>query len=275
MHSTEENTTILRLASYIGLVALIQECVVAIKTARLLIFEYLYLSHMRVAFPLLLVNLFTLLLTVIIFGWLISTVFAIQIAPLVATSAVFSLVLGLALQDTIGNLFAGVALQFDKPYEIGDWIEIQTGGNRWIGQVHEISWRATILHGFTDETITIPNKVMSQAQISNFAAKNRPFARSQAFKVPFESPSTEVKRALLEAADSTQGLRRDLPPIVIITETGDSWVTYKLVYYLENFGSQFLVADQIIESALNKLKERKIPLANPRMTLMPRNSTRA
>ena len=271
-YAGESQPTVERIATYVGLIALIQEAVVAIKTCRLIIFEYLYFSHMRVPFPLLLVNIFTLLLTLLFSGWLASAVFSVQIAPLMATSAVLSLVMGLALQDTIGNLFAGVALQFDKPYEIDDWIEVQNGGQRWIGQVHEISWRATVLHGMGDETLTIPNKIMSQAQISNFAAKQKPFIRSQMFRLPFESPPTEVKRALLDAAYAVKGIRRDVAPIVFIWETSESWVLYKLIYYIENFGSQYLVADEINESALEQLRKRGLFLASPRIALVRQNA---
>ena len=72
------------------------------------------------------------------------------------------------MQDTLGNLFAGVALQFDKPYEIGDWIEIHNSGQKWVGQIYEITWRATLLIGFVEEFITVPNRVMGQSEISNF-----------------------------------------------------------------------------------------------------------
>jgi len=262
-----------RLTPYLGLIALIQEAVVAIKTARIYVFQYLYFSHMRVAFPLLLVNIFSLLLTLAFFGWLASAIFNVRIAPLMATSAVFSLVLGLALQDTIGNLFAGVALQFDKPYEIGDWITVNNGNQTWTGQVHEISWRATVLHGFADEAITIPNKTMSQAQISNYAAKQRPFARSQIFRISFDISPEIVKRALLEAANQVKGIRKDIQPIVIIAETTESWISYKFVYYIENFGLQYFIADEIIEASLFQLKQRGISLASPRMTVLRDHSS--
>ena len=117
--------------------------------------------------------------------WIGAEIFNIRLTPILATSAIFSLVLGLALQDTLGNLFAGVALQFDKPYEIGDWIEIQSSGQKWIGQVYEISWRATVLIASTEESITVPNRIVAQAQIANYSTKYRPITRSQLFRLPF------------------------------------------------------------------------------------------
>ena len=142
---SDSSTSAERIISYIGLLTLLSGATVFVKVCRILMFEYLFLSHMRVAVPVLLVNLFTLLLSIILGGWLATEIFAVRLAPLLATSAIFSLVLGLALQDTLGNLFAGVALQFDKPYEIGDWVEINNGSQKWVGQIEEISWRATVL----------------------------------------------------------------------------------------------------------------------------------
>jgi len=145
------------LASYIGLAALISGAIVFVKISRIFMFEYLFLGHMREGVPLLIVNLVALLLSVGIAGWFATEIFGIKLGPVVATSAVFSLILGLALQDTLGNLFAGVALQLDKPYEIGDWIEVSQSGQIWVGKVEEITWRATTLIGFFDEFINLRN----------------------------------------------------------------------------------------------------------------------
>jgi len=128
-----------RIAAYLGLATLIAGAIVFVKVCRILLFEYLFIGHMKEGVPLLIVNLFTLVISIGIVGWFATELFGVKLGPLLATSAVFSLILGLALQDTLGNLFAGVALQLDKPYEIGDWIEVNNGGATWVGQVEEIS----------------------------------------------------------------------------------------------------------------------------------------
>ena len=133
-----------KLSGYVGLVALISGATVFVKTAKILIFEYLFIGHMKEGVPVLLVNLFTLLLSIIIGAWILAEVFSVKLTPLLATSAIFSIVLGLALQDTLGNLFAGVALQFDKPCEIGNWVEIVKGSQKWIGQIQDCSHSASL-----------------------------------------------------------------------------------------------------------------------------------
>jgi len=256
-----------RLASYFGFITLLWGSVIFVKTARIYVFEYLFLSHMRVAVPLLLVNLFTLVLSLVLVGWLATEVFSIRVIPVLATSAIVSLVLGLALQDTLGNLFAGVALQFDKPYEIGDWIEIQNGSQKWVGQVSEISWRATVLLAFGEESITVSNRVMAQSEIANFSAKSRPFIRSHVFRVPYRTDLARTKEILMLATLATVGVRKDPLPLVLVTELTESWISVKVIYYIDSYVNQYIIGDKIITAALEALNRAGIEIASTRITV--------
>jgi small-conductance mechanosensitive channel len=173
----------------------------------------------------------------------------------------------LALQDTLGNLFAGVALQFDKPYEIGDWIEIQNDGQKWVGQVEEISWRATVMISFTEELITIPNRMLAQSQVSNFSARHSPVIRSQVYRLPFGADREKVKGLLREAALACQGVAKSPGPVVFITESTESWLSFKLIYYVHQFGRQYAIADEINERCLAALEGAQIRLATNRITV--------
>lgn len=267
-----EKTIIERFMTYIGLATILVGAISFVKVWRILVLEYLFLSHMNAGFPVLLVNLFTLLLSIILGGWICAEIFNVRLAPILATSAIFSLVLGLALQDTLGNLFAGIALQFDKPYEIGDWVEIQTNGQKWVGQVSEITWRATVLLGFAEEAITVPNRIMGQSEISNFATKHRPIIRSQVYRLALEVNIPHVKELLTHSAREVYGIRKNPYPFVLISETTESWVSFKLVYFIENYGDQFLIADRIFSKALPALQEAGYELAGHTVRVHPSGS---
>ena len=254
-----------RVIAYFGFVSLIAGTVVIVKVSRIFMFEYLFLSHMRVAVPLLLVNLFTLLLSILIGGWIATEIFSVRLAPVLATSAIFSLVLGLALQDTLGNLFAGVALQFDKPYEIGDWIEVTSGGQKWAGQVEEISWRATLLIGLTDEKIIFPNRVVSQAEIANFSGKGKPFIRSQNFKLHHSVNIPQARDTLVRAALRSKRIHVIPEPKAFVTEASDSWLNFRLIYFIDNYGSQFTIADEVITFCMEELKREQLEIAPNRI----------
>lgn len=228
-------------------------------------FEYLFFRSMTAGVPILLVNIFTLVLSLIIGIWLLNAIFSFRLMPLVATSAVFSIVLGLALQDTLGNLFSGIALQLDKPFSIGDWIEIFTGNQKLTGLVTEITWRATVLVSVTDEIITIPNRLVSQSQVNNYAAKTGPIIRSQTFRIPYGTPIKNAKAILIKSIGSVKGIRKLPEPIVIVTESAESWITMKLIYYIDDFGRQFLINDEVLTCTLDALNKEKILLAPQRL----------
>lgn len=258
---------ILKMLPYIGLIAIGTGSIVFIKTARISLFEFLFFGHMKVGVPVVLINFSSLLMSLGIAGWLSTRLFDVQIASLLATSAVFSLILGLALQETLGNLFAGIAMQFDKPYEIGDWIEIQTGTQKWVGQVYEISWRATVLIGWLDEVITIPNRIMAQSQVANFSARGRPIWRLMTFRFPFGVPVDQAKSEILKALDEVRSVMNHPRPNVIVAETTDSWVSLRLSYAIADYGHQYSVADEVYTRVLEKLNEAGIPLAPQRLDL--------
>lgn len=254
-----------RLLTYLGLITLIWGALVFVKTARILLSEYLFYKHMRVGVPLLLINLFTLLFSLIVSGWLTSEIFAIKVGSILATSAALSLVIGLAAQDTLGNLFAGIALQIDKPYNIGDWIEVHNGPQKWGGKVMEISWRATVLLGWSEEFLTIPNRVVAMSQVSNFSHGTLPISRSVIFRLPHWAPAEDVRNALLRAAKRIKGITSDPAPSVLTTETGESWIPYKLVYSLNDFGTQYTIADQMVQAGMDELRASGLELATPQI----------
>jgi small-conductance mechanosensitive channel len=255
------------LIPYAGFIALWWGGVVLVKVVRIIAFEYLFFFSMRTGVPLLLVNVISIVLSMILMGWVLTVFFTIQVTSLLATSAVLSIVLGLALQDTLGNLFAGIALQFDKAFEIGDWVELKNGSEKVVGQVYEISWRATVLLAITDEVITIPNKSLGQWQISNFAGRDRPFYRSHILRFPYGTPVEKTRDLLMEATKSVKGILQDPPPVVIIGDLTENWFTMRVIYAMYNYGAQWNIADEYFAKAMVDLERAGIDLAPPRLLL--------
>jgi len=258
-------------ASYLGLAVLVSGAILFVKVARIFMFEYLFLGHMREGVPLLIVNLFALLLSVGIAGWFATEIFGVRLGPVLATSAVFSLILGLALQDTLGNLFAGVALQLDKPYEIGDWIEVSQGGQTWVGQVEEISWRATTLIGYFDELLILPNRVMGTAEISNFTARGTPIWRSQSFKIPYTADINTTTDLIRNAVTRVEGVRELPEPIVLIRETTESWLVFRCSYTIDDYAGQFRIGSDVMAAVVETLKESGVPGVANRIQLVAEN----
>ncbi|MCM0604871.1 MAG: mechanosensitive ion channel family protein [Xanthomonadaceae bacterium] len=180
----------------------------------------------------------------------------------------FSIVLGLALQDTLGNLFSGLALQIDKPYSIGDWIEVQSSGQKWIGEVYEISWRATILKGFTDEWLTIPNRIMAGAQISNFATKDHPIWRTLTFKLTHGQNPEKIKTILLSVLGEIPEILKTPKPLVLLSDLNESWLQFRVAYCILDYGHQFDTADSVFSTAHTRLKAAGVSIAAQRIEVL-------
>lgn len=258
---------------FLGLLTVVWACVVLIKTSRILAYEYLFLTSMKALVPLLIVNILTLVGSLVAIVWILKTIFMMDLTPLLATSAVLSIVLGIALQDTLGNLFAGISIQFDKPFELGDWVEVKNGSDKIVGLVEEISWRSTLLRSMTDEFITLPNRIVAQSQISNFAARENPFLRSQIFRLPLGTDVAAAKSILARGIKDVPGVLEHPVPAALLMDTTESWLTFKLFYNLRDFGSQYMIADKCLEKALDNLRKAGIPLATERLEITKTDSS--
>lgn len=254
-----------KLYPYIGFLCILWGAIVLVKVARIFAFEYLFFVSRKAGVPVLLVNILSLALSIGLASWIATEVFGVRLAPVLATSALISVILGLAIQDTLGNLFAGVALQFDKPYEIGDWVEIQNSGQKWIGQIQEITWRSTVLIGLLDELITIPNRVVAQSEVATWGAAGKPFWRGLSYRIPFGQSIEQVKATLFQAVSRVPGVLSAPKPNIYLNEIGDSWMNFRVVFCIENYATQFLIVDQVNSAVMDAFASSGIPVATPAM----------
>ncbi|MNT27003.1 putative MscS family protein.1 precursor [compost metagenome] len=191
---------------------------------------------------------------------------------MLATSAAFSVVLGFALQDTLSNLFAGISLQLDRSFEIGDWLEVVSGIQKTTGQVKEMTWRSTTLIGFSEELITLSNRFMANAQISNFSPPEQPIVRRQIFRVAY-GENIEQAKQILERTVSGIGEIRGIPaPWAYVSDTTENWVEVKIIYFIDNYGSQYGVGDKVYIRGSENLKAAGIKLARQVIEIADKNA---
>ncbi len=263
----------LKLTNYFGLFALFVGAIAVIKLAQIYVYLYLFFSHMTHGVPILIANMFTFIFSIIIFSLIASNVFGIHITTLVATSAVFSIILGLALQDTLGNFFSGVGLQIDRPFQIGDWIEVTSAQEKWTGQIHEITWRATFLMSFADELIMIPNKTIAQSQILIFSNQHKASRFNHAFRFHFDVNIAEAKEALFAGLATVPGILNDPEPRALILETTESYILIKIFYSLRDFGSRYRVGDAVMVAILKAIHQKGLVLAVPSIAVNKQANT--
>ena len=149
---------------------------------------------------------------------------------LITTSAVLTAIIGLALQSTISNLFAGLSLQVDRSIAVGDWIST---GSR-VGRIDEIKWRSTLLRTRDGDRLIVPNSNLLQSEVLNFS---RPTSEHRvALKIGFgyQHPPNDVKAMLLESVRGVPGVLAEPAPDAFPIDFADSAVVYALRYWIND-----------------------------------------
>jgi small-conductance mechanosensitive channel/CRP-like cAMP-binding protein len=170
---------------------------------------------------------------------LVATLAEAGVEPLslLTGSAVLTVVLGLALKDTLGNLFAGAALQAERPFEVGDWIQFDDDPAH-IGRVVEFNWRATKVVTLDEVEVTVPNGTLGQGFITNFT-KPRPYSRRSVYvHAPYDVPPQQAHRLILAAIADAWGVLREPPPSVVTHTFDERGVQYWVRFFTEEYAKR-------------------------------------
>jgi small-conductance mechanosensitive channel/CRP-like cAMP-binding protein len=156
----------------------------------------------------------------------------VNLLSIITTSAVLTAVIGLALQDTLGNLLSGVALQLEGSISIGDWIRVE---DKPIGRVREIRWRSTVIQTKNGDLVIIPNGMMTKGVITNFNKDELENRRWVYFSVGLREPPNEVQRIVIEALRGVPNVSTVTPPDCIVWAFKESVIEYAVRYRLVDY----------------------------------------
>ena len=178
---------------------------------------------------------------------------------LLTTSAVGAVVVGFALQDTLGNLFSGLAIQIEKPFRVGHWIAI---GERE-GQVQEITWRATKLLTKAGEFLVVPNGIISKEAILNYSEPSVPTRLMVEVGTGYSTPPNETRAALREAVDNCPLVLRTPPPSVLLHDFGSSALVFRVWFWVGDYALELEARDQVRTNIWYTLRRRNIEIPYP------------
>jgi len=206
--------------------------VLAIRLSLLFFFDYFLFHRKKYHAPRLLkeisgVVLFTLAVVIIIQDTL-----KIQVTTVLATSAIITVVLGLALQETLGNLFAGLALHLEPPYTAGDWVRV----GDIVGRVVEVTWRATKLRTVNNDFIIIPNGQVAKERVMNYSYPRTPHATNVHVGVSYAVPPNKVAKVIHEALANVDNVTLEPLPDVRVSAFQDFSIDYQIKFYFKDFG---------------------------------------
>jgi small-conductance mechanosensitive channel len=183
--------------------------------------------------PTLVRNVFSIVAFTLLFLVIFSFEFPnANLGALFTTSAIFGVILGLALQDTLGNFFAGISLQADRPFQVGDVITV--GAQRHTGVVEEISWRAIKIRTFQNHIVLINNSTAAKEPIE-VCARDNLNARLVFFNTLYTDSPAKAIHVVREAVREADNVSSKVAPIVRIRNLGDSGIEYECKYWLEDY----------------------------------------
>ncbi|PYK89542.1 MAG: hypothetical protein DME35_08470 [Verrucomicrobia bacterium] len=182
---------------------------------------------------------------------------------LLAASGAATIVLGLAGQNLLSGIIAGMSLQINRPYKVGDWLQV---GDRF-AEVMEINWRSTRLCTNDNIYLDIPNNEIVRTTIINLHYPTEAHAMRIRVGVDYNVPPNRVKDALARAAQSAKNVLPSPPVKVFLVEFGDHAVTYEIKYYMGNHARFNETNDAVRTNVWYELKRQRINIPYPIRTL--------
>ena len=191
---------------------------------------------------------------------IIAFVFDLPIQGLLATSGAIAIILGLALQSTLSDLFSGVVLNFSRPYRPGDWINLEGGTN---GRVIEMNWRAThVLTGRHDLAI-VPNSTIAKSKIVNVSSPSGIHGTTITVQLDTKaSPAigTEIlERALLNC----RLIVRSPSPTVTVKSITSAYIEFEITFFVEDLASATQAQNELFDLIFRHLAAVGLDLALP------------
>jgi small-conductance mechanosensitive channel len=181
--------------------------------------------------------------------------------PLLASSAVVGVVLGFALQESLGNVFSGLMLQLGRPFTPGDWV--QTGG--FTGRVQGINWRSTALITRSNERLEIPNALIAKDVVVN--CSNGIVADEISIGLSYEAPPNYVHEVIAETLRGIPGVLHNPQPEIFTWIYGDYSIQYRAKYWMTDYAEAERVHDTVTTSLWYALRRKSIEIPYPVRTL--------
>jgi small-conductance mechanosensitive channel len=191
----------------------------------------------------------------------------VDLAALFTTSTIIGVVIGLALQDTLGNLFAGIALQADQPFQVGDVVVIP---NKGTGVVESVTWRGVKIRTFQNKLIIISNAILGKEAIE-VAPRDNLNARVLFFNTLYTNAPAKTIQVVRDAVRQVENVSPKMRPNVRIKNLGDNGIDWEIKYWLDDY-TKFNDTDALIRQRIWYVFQReKIDFAYPTRTLYIEN----
>ncbi len=248
-----------RLLHWLAVAAVIVLYCAAVRIIFAFTVEFWLTWRKRPPLPKLTRDFILLAIYAVIFFVVLRTKGGVNLAGLLTTSAVLTAIIGLAAQNTLGNLFAGLALQMERPYALGDWIQFGDS----VGRVVAIGWKSTRLVTFENEMVFVPNLDIAKTTLKNFSKPTKRIWMKINLGVEYGAAPNKVRSVLLDVLREEPRALKSPAPIIRLMDYGDFAITYQIRFLYEDYGNYPALRASIMNNVWYALRRNGIRIPFP------------
>ncbi len=222
--------------------------------------EYVLGQRRHIVVPRLVVDVFNFVVLAAVALVVLNRLFGVEdLSAFLVTSTVLSAVIGLALQDTLGNVVSGLALQAEQPFTVGDWVRV-SGAD---GQVTQMNWRTITLRTRDHHNILLPNANVAKETVTNYS-RPTPLLRLRApVGVAYGHPPGRVKQVLTQAVAGAPGVAAEPVPETHVAAYGDFAIQYEILYWITDLARLETTRDIVLTRLWYALQREGLTIPFP------------
>jgi MscS family membrane protein len=191
--------------------------------------------------------------------------FEADVSALVTTLGVGSLAIALAAQETLSDTIAGFVIMVDRPYRIGDRIEIQDL-NTW-GDVVDVGLRSTRIRTRDNRMVIVPNSVIGKSLIVNHSYPDTTYRLEIHIGVAYGTDLEHARETIIKAVRGVEGVLADHPVEALFLEFGDSALIFRVRWWLDSYVDTRRMFDRVNTAMYNALQKEGIDIPFPQQDL--------
>jgi small-conductance mechanosensitive channel/CRP-like cAMP-binding protein len=203
----------------------------------------------------------------VIFLVVLNQIWRVDFRDLSILAGAFSIALSLALGPTLGSLISGITLISERPFEIGDWIDVD--GRQ--GMVEQITWRSTRIVTRDQERIVYPNSTLASTRLVNLSRPTPKVGARCRVGVHYRTPPLAAEDALLRAVRGVPGILESPVPSFRIVEFADSAVVWEVRFFIESPDRIEILKAEVMRRVWYSLQRSGIEIPYPIRNLVTRD----
>jgi len=205
---------------------------------------------------------FIIFILLIIF---VLSVWGVKVTALVASLGIAGIVVGLALQTTLANIFGGIFLIADGSFKIGDFVQLETGE---MGEIIDVGLRSTRIKSFDEgNEIIVPNSILMNSKIINYGRPQIYLKKRIKIGVAYGSNVSKVKQILLDCTEKIEEILKNPAPRVYFIEMADFSLNFEVVFWINDYKYRLEVQDKFISLSYEELQAQGIQIPFPTRTI--------